>query len=81
MNYKIILYQIEYDKNKELIDYITNDLKEFNPSIDIDKYDVKFDIDIYGTYKCHKIINKFIKYKNKIEKEYDDYICIYIEIR
>jgi len=86
MEYTIILYQIDSEniKYKKLVDYITEDLSEFNPNITIGKFDATFNIricDKYQLVKCFKIINNFIKYKNHCKDNYGDDICIYIEIR
>ncbi len=86
MEYTIHIYQIDTENiiYKDFIDYITKDLKKFNPNINIGRYDADFNIHIYDKYKltnCYKIINKFVKYKTYCEDNFDDDICIYMEIR
>ncbi len=86
MDYTIHLYQVDSENitHKEFIDYITKDLNEFKPDINIGKFDASFNIHIYDKYKltnCYKIINNFIKYKTYCEDNMTDDICIYIEIR
>ena len=87
MEYIITLYQIDIKepKNKELLDYIEKDLRIYKPKIELYEFNIEFTINITSNFKkteCYKIINKFIKYKEKIEYEFnDDNICIFIRIQ